>query len=120
MAHHGVPLKNVAFVPPPPEPKPRPRTVNTNRRHVERLQELTGSGRVLRQRVVLFGDSWFERFTYEGRNNGVEPFTEHVQSCADQGADSVENAKNNLLILGTVLRMWHRITMTPTASQESS
>ena len=96
MAHHGVPLKPVAFVPPPPEPKPRPRTVNTNRRHVERLQGLAGNGRALRQRVVLFGDSWFERFTYEGRNNGVEPFTEHVQSCADQGADSVENAKNSL------------------------
>ena len=95
MAHHDVPLKHVAFVPPPPEPKPRPRTVNTNRTHVERLQGLAGNSRVLRQRVVLFGDSWFERFTYEGRNNGVGPFTEHVQSCADQGVDSVENAKNS-------------------------
>ena len=43
----------------------------------------------MRQRVVLFGDSWFERFTYEGRNNGVGPFEQHVRSCADQGHYSV-------------------------------
>ena len=47
------------------------------------------------QRVVLFGDSWFERFE---RNNGLGPFVEHVRSCADQvdvcavGGDKVCNA----------------------------
>ena len=39
---------------------------------------------------VLKSMNWrarFERFTYEGRNNGVRPFTEHVVSCVDQGID---------------------------------
>ena len=49
----------------------------------------------LRQRVVLFGDSWFERFL---RGNGVVPFADHVRSCADQvdvlavGGDRLQNA----------------------------
>ena len=56
-------LKHMAIWP-LPEPKPCPRTVNTNRRHVEDLQELAmGNRSVLRQRVVLFGNSWFEMFT---------------------------------------------------------
>ena len=61
----------------------------------QHLQRLAVENGQVRQRVILFGDSYFERFTYEGRNNGVGPFTEHVQSCADQGVDSVENAKNS-------------------------
>ena len=38
------------------------------------------------------------RFTYEGRNNGVRPFKDHVRSCADQvdvcavGGDKIGNA----------------------------
>lgn len=86
-------------VPPPPEPKSRPRTTNTNKKHVDQLLGLAQiPAPVLRQRVVLFGDSWFERFTYEGRNNGVGPFAEQVRSCADQvdvcavGGDKVSNA----------------------------
>ena len=85
-------------IPPPPEPKPRPRTVDTNRRHVDHLLGLSENPQAMRQRVVLFGDSWFERFTYEGRNNGVGPFEQHIRSCADQvdvcavGGDKVCNA----------------------------
>ena len=80
-------------IPPPPEPKSRPRTVKANRRHVECLKAIAaGGGQVLEQRVVLFGDSWFERF--EERNSGA--FVKHVWSCADQGPNSVE--KYNILI----------------------
>ena len=99
MARNGFPSEHMTGAPPPPEPKSYPRTVDTNRRHVERLQRLTvGNGEVLKQRVILFGDSWFERFTSERRNNGTRPFTDHVRSCADQvdvcavGGDKVSNA----------------------------
>ena len=84
-------------VPPPPEPKSRPRTTNTNKKHVDQLLGLAQiPAQVLRQRVVLFGDSWFERFTYERRR--VRSFAEQVRSCADQvdvcavGGDKVSNA----------------------------
>ena len=92
LMHSNFPSKIMA-IPPPPEPKSRPRTVIANRKQVvEYLQGLAaGSSQVVKQRVVLFGDSWFERFTYQGRNNnGVEPFMEEVQSCADQGINSVK------------------------------
>ena len=72
-------LKHTA-IPPLPELKPRPRTVNTNRGHFERLQELAmGNRLVLRQRVVHFGHSWFEMFTYQGRNNKMELFVDQVR-----------------------------------------
>ena len=50
---------------------------------------------------VLKSINWwarFERFTYEGRNNGVRPFAEHILSSADRvavlgvGGDRVVNA----------------------------
>ena len=97
MACYGFPSKLVG-IPPPPEPKCRPRTADTNEKHVDHLFGLSGNSHVLGQRVVLFGDSWFERFTYAGKNNGVWPFSEHVRSCADQvdvcavGGDKVSNA----------------------------
>ena len=91
MACHGFPSEHVTVVPPPPEPKSYPRTVDTNRRHVEQLQGLAvGNDQVLSQRVILFGDSWFERFTQQERNNGA--FEKQVWSCADQGPNSVENS----------------------------
>ena len=95
LMHSNFPSKIMA-IPPPPEPKSRPRTVIANRKQVvEYLQGLAaGSSQVVRQRVVLFGDSWFERFTYQGRNNGVRPFVKQVESCTDQGPNSVENNAN--------------------------
>ena len=48
----------------------------------QHLQRLAVENGQVRQRVILFGDSYFERFTYEGRNIGVRPFTDHVRSCA--------------------------------------
>ena len=79
-------------IPPPPEPKSRPRTVKANRRHVEYLKKVAAwssqHGQVLWQRVVLFGDSWFERFGNQERNN--EAFVKQVWSCANQGPNSVE------------------------------
>ena len=84
-------------IPPPPEPKSRPRTVKANRKHVEYLKKVAAwssqHGQVLWQRVVLFGDSWFERFSNQERNN--EAFVKQVWSCANQGPNSVE--KYNIL-----------------------
>ena len=44
--------------------------------------------------MILFGDSWFERFGYQERNS--EAFVKQVWSCANQGPNSVE--KYNILI----------------------
>ena len=70
-------------IPPPPKPISRQRTEDNNKKQIARLVRLAGDAR-LRQRVVLVGDSWFERLVREGKNNGVRSFEGHISTCADR------------------------------------
>ena len=98
-------LSKLRDIPLPTEPQYRTRTAETNKRQVDLILEYSKILEVaaekttapIGQRVVLFGDSWFERFTYEGWSNGVGPFDKHVRSCAQQGPNSEGNKWLELL-----------------------
>ena len=65
--------------------------------HVERFLSIAHENGI-RVGFVLFGDSWFERFTYDGPSKGREGFARHVLTAADRvdvfavGGDKVAHA----------------------------